>query len=72
MLMPISNPYASASYGTYNANQMDLITQRKQALYSSSLMLNNSNSTPAITGFAEDNILPVELKDKKWSFLPCI
>lgn len=65
MLMPISNPYASASYGTYNANQMDLITQRKQALYSSSLMLNNSNSTPAITGFAEDNILPVELKDKK-------
>ena len=53
---------------TYNANQMDLITQRKQALYSSSHMLNNSNSSPAITGFAEDNIVPVELKDKKWSF----
>ena len=23
------------------------------------------NSSPAITGFAEDNILPIELKDKK-------
>ena len=65
MLMPTSNPYANTNYGASNTNQMDLITQRKQSLYSSSLMFNNSSSTPAITGFTEDNILPIEVKDKK-------
>lgn len=65
MLMPISNPYVNTNYGAFANNQMDLLTQRKQALYSSSIMFKNSNSAPAITGFAEDNILPIELKDKK-------
>ena len=65
MLMPTSDPYASTTFGAFNNNQIDLITQRKQSLYSSSLMFNNSNSSPAITGFAEDNILPIEVKDKK-------
>ncbi|WP_427138459.1 hypothetical protein [Psychrobacillus psychrodurans] len=65
MLMPISNPYVNTNYGAFANNQMDLLTQRKQALYSSSIMFKNSNSAPAITGFAEDNILPIELKNKK-------
>ncbi|MEK3994298.1 hypothetical protein MKY29_06035 [Psychrobacillus sp. FSL K6-2365] len=65
MLMPISNPYVNTNYGAFANNQMDLLTQRKQALYSSSIMFKNSNSAPAITGFAEDNILPIELKDNK-------
>ena len=65
MLLPISNPYINTNYGAFANNQMDLITQRKQALYSSSTIFNNTNSTPAITGFTEDNILPIELKDKK-------
>ncbi|WP_277587239.1 hypothetical protein [Psychrobacillus antarcticus] len=65
MLMPISNPYASTNYGPIANNQIDLMTQRKQALYSSSIIFNNTNTTPVITGFAEDNILPIEMKDKK-------
>lgn len=65
MLMPISNPYVNTNYGPVGNNSLDLMTQRKQALYSSSFMFKNTNSAPAITGFTEDNILPVELKDKK-------
>ncbi|MFJ7825129.1 hypothetical protein [Psychrobacillus sp. NPDC096623] len=65
MLMPISNPYVNTNYGPFGNNSLDLLTQRKQALYSSSHIFNNTKSAPAITGFAEDNILPIELKDKK-------
>lgn len=65
MLMHTSNPYVNTNYGAYANNQVDLLTQRKQALYSSSMIFKNTNSSPAITGFAEDNILPIDLKDKK-------
>lgn len=65
MLMPTSNPYINTNYGAFANNQIDLMTQRKQALYSSSILFKDTNSTPAITGFAEDNILPIEMKDKK-------
>lgn len=65
MLMPTSNPYVNTNYGGFGNNQIDLLTQRKQSLYSSSIQFKSTNSSPAITGFAEDNILPIELKDKK-------
>ena len=65
MLMHTSNPYVNTNYGAYANNQVDLMTQRKQALYSSSMIFKNTNTSPAITGFAEDNILPIDLKDKK-------
>ncbi|MEK4484937.1 hypothetical protein MHH81_04970 [Psychrobacillus sp. FSL H8-0484] len=65
MLTPASNPYINRNYGMNIGNQIDLTEQRKQSLYSSSQMFNQLGSSPAITAFAEDNLIPIELKDKK-------
>lgn len=65
MLMPISNPFINRNFGMNAATQIDLIEQRKQALYSSSLMNGNVSTDPVLAGFAEDNIVPIEVKDKK-------
>lgn len=65
MLMPISDPYMNRNYGMNAATHDDLMEQRKQSLYSASLIYNQTGTSPVITGIVEDNILPVELKDKK-------
>lgn len=65
MLTPTSNPYINRNYGMPGTNLDDLIDQRKQALYSSSKMFSQIGTSPAITAFAEDNIIPIELKNKK-------
>ncbi|WP_144509440.1 hypothetical protein [Bacillus sp. FJAT-22090] len=65
MLMPISNPYMNSNYGMNTATIDDLLEQRKQSLYSASLMYDQTGTAPVITGLVEDNILPVELKNKK-------
>lgn len=67
MLSPTSNPYinSSGSWGQNAANQDDLITQRKKSLYSTSKTMEQQTAKPAITAFVEDNVLPIELKDKK-------
>ena len=65
MLTPATNPYINSNIGMNAQNVDDLITQRKQSLYSSDLMLSQLGNSPAITGFAEDNLIPIELKDKK-------
>ncbi|MDI2589604.1 hypothetical protein OR571_21490 [Psychrobacillus sp. NEAU-3TGS] len=65
MLMPISNPYINQNYGINSGTSIDLIEQRKQSMYSASLMGDQYGKSPVITGFAEDNIVPITLKDKK-------
>ncbi|TQR20167.1 hypothetical protein [Psychrobacillus vulpis] len=65
MLTPPTNPYMNTNFGTNISNPDDLITQRKQSLYSSSQMLSQIGTSPAITAFAEDNVIPIELKNKK-------
>lgn len=65
MLTPTSNPYINRNYGMQATNLDDLIDQRKQSLFSSSQMFNQLGTSPAITAFSEDNIIPIELKNKK-------
>ena len=67
MLNPTSNPYinSSGNWGQNIGNQEDLITQRKQSLYSTSKTINQQTAKPAITALVNDNIIPIELKDKK-------
>lgn len=65
MLMPISNPYINRSYGVNAGTSIDLVEQRKQSMYSASLMGDQFGTSPVVTGFAEDNIVPITLKDKK-------
>ncbi len=65
MLTPTANPYINSNWYMNPTSNVDLKTQRMQSLYSSSKMLDQVGNSPAITGFAEDHLLPVELKDKK-------
>lgn len=68
MLIPTSNPYINSSGGNMGqnvGNQDDLMTQRKQSLYSTSKMIEMQSMKPAITALVEDNIIPIELKDKQ-------
>lgn len=65
MLTPIANPYATNSYAMPGQNFDDLMDRRKQTLFISSQLFNMGNNRPAITAFAEDNLVPIELKDKK-------
>jgi hypothetical protein len=46
-------------------NLDDLIDQRKQSLFSSSQMFSQLGTSPAVTAFTDDNIIPIELKNKK-------
>ncbi|SER61536.1 hypothetical protein [Psychrobacillus sp. OK032] len=65
MLMPISNPYINRNFGMNSGTSIDLLEQRKQSMYSASFMGDQYGKSPVITGFAEDNIIPITLKDKK-------
>ncbi|QFF98299.1 hypothetical protein PB01_05390 [Psychrobacillus glaciei] len=65
MLTPTSNPYINRNYGMPVPNVDDLFDQRKQSLYASSQMFNQLGTSPAVTAFSEDNIIPIELKNKK-------
>ncbi|WP_391208249.1 hypothetical protein [Psychrobacillus sp. L4] len=65
MLTPTSNPYINRNYGMPVTNLDDLIDQRKQSLFSSSQMFSQLGTSPAVTAFSEDNIIPIELKNKK-------
>ena len=67
MLTPTSNPYINngGSWGQNAGNQDDLLTQRKKSLYSTSKTIEQQSTKPAITAFVEDNVIPIELKDKK-------
>ncbi|MEI4771821.1 hypothetical protein WAX74_19565 [Psychrobacillus sp. FJAT-51614] len=65
MLTPTSNPYINRNFGMPGMNNSDLSEQRKQSLFSTSQMFSQLGTNPAITAFSEDNLLPVELKNKK-------
>lgn len=67
MLSPTSNPFinTSGNWGQNTMNQEDLITQRKQSLYSTSKLIEQTGGKPAITALVEENIVPIELKGKK-------
>lgn len=66
MLLPSQNPYINTNFGINPTAQIDLEEQRKQATYiTSSQMIGQKDNGPVITAFVEDNLIPIELKDKK-------
>lgn len=65
MLTPTSNPYFNRNFGMPSMNNDNLLEQRKQSLFSTSQMFSQLGTSPAITAFSEDNLIPIELKDKK-------
>ncbi|WP_313891453.1 hypothetical protein [Psychrobacillus sp.] len=69
MLLPTVNPYMNSGYGYGNISNtntpVDLVEQRRQSLLGSSQVFNQAGTSPVIIAYAEDNLIPIELKDKK-------